>query len=704
MARQLVLLAILPALLVSRAAHAHDESQLPAPPTAPAGPAPSSDEVVVHGTREEPEAASQVELGATELRLRPRSERSGDLVEAVPGLFTAQHAGGGKADQYFLRGFDADHGTDIAFFVDGVPVNLPSHAHGQGFSDLHFVIPEMVVGLAGYKGPYYAQLGDFATAGAVSLRLAESLPESFARAEVGQFGTQRVVLAESPKLGDAWRAVVATEIARQDGPFLHAEDLGRVNLYARVTHDLGTRSKLSLAWMSYGSTWNGSGQIPARAVCGEGESQNPAPSAYSARCIDRFDAIDPTEGGATQRHSAQVALTTRSAAADLTALLYLVRYRFTLWSDFTFLAQDPVHGDEIEQNDDRWIVGADVRARRHDHWRGMTFTSTAGIQARSDSTEDELWHDQARVRLSPTSQSAVTESAVGAFVEEDARVAPWMRFVIGARADRVDVDVADHRGGSSGANGRTQLSPKWMAVVSPAPALDLYADWGRGFHTNDARGVVQRVTAATLVVPATGYEVGTRVRPTRGLDLTAAAFLLDLDSELVWNGDTGTTEPSGRTRRFGVELAGRWRLAGWLFADASTTFTHAEYRENAGNGNAVALAPTRTFAAGVGVTRRMGEWTPFGAVRVKSIADRPATADGALVAQGYTLVNAQAGARWRNLELGVDVLNLLNAKWREAQFATTSRLAWEPAAVTGISYTPGWPFTLMAHATYYWSL
>jgi hypothetical protein len=686
-------------ILVSwRTARAHDESMLLPPLTQPS---PPPQEVVVHGAREEPDAASQIDIGYTELRMRPRSERSGDLVEAVPGLFTAQHAGGGKADQYFLRGFDADHGTDVAFFVDGVPVNLPSHAHGQGFSDLHFVIPEMVVDLAGYKGPYYAQFGDFATAGAVSLRLAEALPESFVRAEAGQYGMRRALVAESPQLGDDWRALVAAEVAERDGPFVHPEDLGRLNLYARVTHDLGLRSKLSLAWMSYGSTWNGSGQIPARAVCGEGEVQNPPPEAHAARCIGRFDAIDPSEGGGTQRHSVQVAVTTRSDAADLTAMLYVVRYRFTLWSNFTFVSQDPVHGDEIEQDDDRWVVGSDVRARRHDHWHAMTFASTTGIQARTDSTE-ELWHDQTRLRLSATSLAGVTESTLGAFAEEDARIAPWMRFVVGVRADRVDVNVVDRLGNSSGVAGKTQLSPKWMAIVTPAPALDFYADWGRGFHTNDVRGVVQRTNAATLIVPVAGYEVGTRLRPVPGLDVAAAGFLLDLDSELALDGDTGTTQPSGPTRRYGLEVTGRWRLGGWLFADAAATFTHAEYRQNKGNGNAVALAPTRTFAAGVGVTRKLGAWTPFGSVRVKSIADRPATRDGSLFAQGFTLLNAQAGARWRDLEFGVDVLNLLNTTWREAQFATTSRLAWEPAAVTGIDYTPGWPLTILGHATYYW--
>ncbi|MGH7440273.1 MAG: TonB-dependent receptor plug domain-containing protein, partial [Polyangiaceae bacterium] len=280
-------------LAPSSRAFAHDESELP-PPAGAAGAQPQ--EVEVRGTRDDAEAASQASTGRAELQLRPRTARSGDLLESVPGLFTAEHAGGGKADQYFLRGFDADHGTDVAFFVDGVPVNLPSHAHGQGFSDLHFVIPELVVGVTGYKGPYYAQFGDFATAGAVSLHLAETLPESLARAEVGPYGMLRAVVAASPRLGDEWRAVVAAEAAKQDGPFVHPEGFDRYSVHARLAHDLGPRSTVSLALTSYGAGWNASGQIPARAVCGEGEPGNPAPEVYGASCIDRFDAIDPSEG------------------------------------------------------------------------------------------------------------------------------------------------------------------------------------------------------------------------------------------------------------------------------------------------------------------------------------------------------------------------------------------------------------------------
>lgn len=257
---------------------------------------------------------------------------------------------------------------------------------------------------------------------------------------------------------------------------------------------------------------------------------------------------------------------------------------------------------------------------------------------------------------------------------------------------------------TSGARSDELVSPKLMAIVSPLPhALDRFAAYGRGFHTNDARGVVLGRDAATLITPALGYEVGTRVTPLPDLTLQASGFLLDLASELVWSGDTGGTEPSARTRRYGLEVGARCHLGHWLYADVDATFVRARYRENAGNGNAVALAPARTLTAGVGVRPALGAVTPFAALRLKSLADRPATEDGAFVARGFTVFNLDAGARWRQLELGVDVQNVFDARYREVNFANESRLPYEPAAVTGIHDSPGWPRTLTGRVAVYWN-
>jgi hypothetical protein len=666
-------------------------------------------EVTVQAEKPASEAASRIDLGRRELELRPRL-RPGDLLEAVPGLFAVQHAGGGKANQYFLRGFDADHGTDVAFSVDGVPVNMVSHGHGQGFSDFHFLIPEVVVGLEGYKGPYYAALGDFATAGAVNLRLAEKYDESYAQLGVGQYGILRGLVVESPDLGDTWRLVAAAELMKDEGPFLNPEQLKRLNLYIRATHDIGETSKVQMTWMSYGSTWNGSGQIPARAVCGEGEPQNPPPEAFGQKCIDHFGYVDPTEGGSTQRHMGQLSFSTISHDADFNAMAYFVKYDFKLYSNFTFFADDPKRGDEIEQNDDRVTFGLDARYRKHYHYLGGQFTTTVGAQVRVDSIDNALYHDQARERLDTRVKAHVSEAETGLYVEEDMRVRRWLRFLFGMRAQRIDVGVDDqledlaHTGNrTSGTKGAMMLLPKAMAVVSPVPQLDLFASWGVGFHSNDARGAVLQQAPATLMTKATGYEVGARVKPVKDLELGVAAFLLDLDSELVWSGDSGGTEASGQTRRYGVELTGRYRLKNWLFADVAGTFTHAAYRADAGNGGgSVALAPTATLSAGVGARPTFGDFTPFADVRVKAMGKRPATPDGSLTAEGFAVVDANAGLRWKRFELAVDIQNLTNARWREVQFASNTRLAYEPKVVSGITYSPGWPFTATGRATVYW--
>jgi outer membrane receptor protein involved in Fe transport len=455
--------------------------------------------------------------------------------------------------------------------------------------------------------------------------------------------------------------------------------------------------------MSYGSKWNGSGQIPARAVCGEGEPGSPSPESVSQSCIDHFGYVDPTEGGATQRQMLSASFSTVSEDSDLTAMLYVIKYRFTLYSNFTFFAEDPIHGDQIEQNDDRVTSGFDLRFRQHVHFLGAKFTTTGGLQSRFDAIDNALHHDEARVRLEDRAASRINELGLALFVEENAKLNDYLRFVVGARLDRIDVDVDDRLGGTdSGIKGSTLFSPKWMAIVSPIAELDLFLDYGRGFHSNDARGAVLATDPARLITPATGYELGGEIRPLAGLALTAAGFLLDLDSELVWSGDRGTTEAAGATRRYGLEVGGRYRIGNWLFADLDATFTHASYRAHADNGQAVALAPRRTLSAGIGARPAVGDFIPFGSFRVKSIADRPATEDETLVAQGFTIVDASAGLRWKNVEAGVELQNLFDSKWREVNFATESRLAYEPAKVTGIHYTPGWPRTVMGHLAVYW--
>jgi len=647
-------------------------------------------------------------VGRRELEFRP-IRRPADVLEAGPGLFVAQHAGGGKAAQFFLRGFDADHGTDVALFVDGVPINLVSHGHGQGYADLNFVIPELVIGLDVNKGPYFADLGDFATAGAANLRLVEAFPHSFVSYSLGQYGIQRGVVAASPALGDGWTGVVAGEVAEQDGPFANPENYRRFNLFGRATRKLPGESKLSLTWMSYGGRWSGSGQIPARAVCGEGEAGLAAPAAFGEPCLARFGSVDPSEGGQTQRHGATLSYERSFERSQLSALVYATKYRWNLYSNFTFFDRDPANGDGIEQTDDRTVVGADVRLKQRYQIARSSLVTSLGVQARADSIDNGLYDQRARERTQTRVDAQINETQLAVFSEASLQVTPALRFVSGVRLQRIDAAVEDQLedqatlgNTSSGTSGASLVLPKFSAIVTPVAGWELMANAGRGFHSNDARGTVLKNDRVDLMTAALGYEVGTRIKPLRGLEIYAAAYLLDLDSEQVWVGDEGVSEPSAATRRSGLEVGARAQLWRWFFADIDATFNKAVFVDNHGNAGSVALAPTRTLTAGVGARPTWGDYTPFGSLRVKALADRAATEDGSLTAQGYTLFDAEAGLRYSHVEAALSVQNLLDTRWREVNFATTSRLPYEPQPVTGVHYAPGWPRTVMGRVNLYW--
>lgn len=656
-------------------------------------------------------AASDEEVRNRDLMLRPRV-RPGDILEVVPGLFVVQHSGGGKANQYFIRGFDADHGTDVSISVDGVPVNMPSHGHGQGFADLHFLIPELVSTLVAHKGPYSARYGDFATAAAIDLRTYDHLHESSVTVQAGRFGIYRGLFMVSPDLGDDWSTIVAGEVYAANGPFTNPERLKRFNGFARASRHVGPGT-LSMTFMTYTSGWRASGQVPLRAV---GTPELPT----------AFDAIDPTEGGSTQRHMASVSYHYAHDDDEVRALVFATKYRFTLFSNFTLYADDPVLGDQIEQDDDRTILGTSWSFTRTKKLGPIGLRSTFGLQARSDSIDNGLHRSVRRKLIGTTVDAGVQQTSIGVFTEQDVRLTRWLRAIAGLRADRFDVAVRDrteqmdpNAPSTSGIAGSTLASPKISWVFSPLAIgekpqgidLDVYLNYGRGFHSNDARGAVRSVDRVTLLTKATGYELGVRLALWKRLDLAAALFRLDLDSETVWSGDAGTTEVVGPSRRTGIEIEGRLKVLPWLFLDADATFTSAVFRDNAGNANAVTLAPTRTFAGGISAKHPSGF---FGAVRIRSIARRPANegadrdpAQGGRVldAEGWTLFDAMAGYRWRWLEGAVDVRNVFNSEWKEVQFANSSRTRSEAAAgaepVQDIHFTPGWPLTVLGRITAY---
>jgi len=652
---------------------------LPAPvvPAAPLPPPPdhvvedSSPELttLVLGSRPI-SAASSFSVQERAFSLRPIASVQ-DILRVTPGLLMVQHSGGGKANQYFLRGFDADHGSDLALSIDGMPINLVAHAHGQGYADTNFIIPEVIERVEITKGPYFASQGDFATAGAVNMVSRDDFEHSSAGAGFvdspghGEAGYRALAIA-SPRL-DRVRATFAAEIGRSNGPFDHPDAWDKYKLWNKVTLPFGSASSLTVGEMSYAGNWNGSGQIPARAV--------------EDGLIGRFGSLDSSEGGNTTRHQAFAALRLRpTETSDLRALAYVAAYRFNLFSNFTLFLDDPLNGDEIEQVDRRGTYGGRVSYRVVCHLGPVLLDTTIGGETRNDDIHLDLWHTKQRQQIAPLRSDDVHESFVAAFVNEEITPTKWLRLDLGGRADLLSFAVDSHltNGGVGAAH---QWSPKTSLVLTPIDArkamLDFYVNYGDGFHSNDVRGVFAQ-PSVTPLTRARGEEIGTRARLWGRWDLAAALWQLDLDSETVWDGDNGTTTVSGATTRRGIEFETRYEFTSWLAADVDLTYTHAQFSKDNENGGGLALAPKTTWAGGLSARHVLGPGVARAGLRFFGIGDRPATDDGALVAPGFTEVDMHLGYRHRWFDVAFDVENLLDQTFRSAQFATTSRLPNEP--------------------------
>jgi TonB family protein len=678
-------------------------------------------------------AASSFSVQDRDFQLRPIGSVQ-DILRVTPGLVMVQHSGGGKANQYFLRGFDADHGTDLALSIDGVPINLVSHAHGQGFADTNFIIPEVVERVEITKGPYFANQGDFATAGSVNMFSRDAFEHSSAALGLvdspghGSAGYRGLVIA-SPRFQELpVEATFAAEIGRSNGPFENPEDWDKYKLFNKLAWNPTPTSSLSLTEMSYAGNWHGSGQIPARAV-DEG-------------LVTRFGSVDPDEGGNTARHQVTLQYRVRpTESSELRAMAYLATYRFNLFSNFTLYLRDPDGGDEIEQIDRRTFYGTKVSYRVVHHAGPVTFDTTIGGDTRSDDIHEELWDTLHRRQITAVRSNDVDETFMAAYFNEEITPARWLRADLGGRADLLSFAV-DNRLASndptapmSGIDGAHQLSPKASLIVTPVDRpraqLDVYANYGHGFHSNDVRGVFAQPTVTPLA-RAKGEELGARARLFDRWDLAAAVWQLDLASETVWNGDDGTTGVSDPTNRKGIEAETRYEVTPWLAADLALTLTKSHFTTDMENGGGLALAPKRTWAGGLSGRHALGPGVVRAGLRFYGIGDRPATDDGALTAPGFTQVDLHLGYRHRWFDLALDVENLLDGQFRSAQFATVSRLRDEPAvgaavpagfscgsnarlatapdgsAAGGkfygcedINYTPAYPLTVRLLATLY---
>ena len=603
-------------------------------------------------------AATESRVREKDFAVRPHNTAS-EMLNNLPGFVAGQHAGGGKAMQYFLRGFDNDHGTDVAISVDGIPVNMVSHAHGQGYADLNFLIPEVVESIDYRKGPYFADAGNFANSGAVNFITKEDTAHNSLRAVGGSFNTMRYVGILSPRLGPV-QSLVANEVYFTDGPFKHGENFVKYNFFGKFTLKPSPTSKLSLWTSLYTGDWDASGQIPLRAV-------------RSGR-LDRFGSLDPTEGGRSDRENLNLIYTANPNPEESWFVqLYFSRYRLRMFSNFTFFSGDPVQGDGIEQLDSRVLFGG--RAHYHRVWTlgSLPLESTIGFETRNDNADIGLFRQQRRQRFVTTQKAEIWENAFSGYTQHELFIREWLRFIVGLRGDVFVFDV-DDRSPREATDGI--VSPKASLIVSPFinPAslwhqTDLFLNFGMGYHSNDARDAVQ--PGGSGLARSTGAEIGARTRLYNRVELASSLWWLDLGSELVFVGDEGTTEQRGPTRRWGVDFEIRAEVLPWLLLDYDLTYSDPRFRIT---GEAIPLAPTLLMNGGL-TAYPIENFSA--ALRVRFLDDRAANEDRSVIARGYTLIDLLVRYRWQNIEVSFDVLNLADTNWRETQFATDSCLRHE---------------------------
>ena len=612
-------------------------------------------------------AASEGAVTARQIDSRPIM-RAGEVLETVPGVIISQHSGEGKANQYYLRGFNLDHGTDFATTVAGIPVNMPTHGHGQGYSDLNFLIPELVTGVQFRKGPYYAQEGDFSAAGSANVNYANVLARPIVSASAGENGWGRLLLAASPRVGSG-TLLGAVELNGNDGPWDLPDDFRKFNGVVRYSRG-NTQNAVSLTGLVYVASWDATDQVPDRAV--------------QSGLIGRFGHIDATNGGRTARYSAAADYQRTSGNAVTRATAFVSRYRLNLFSNFTYFLDDPERGDQFEQADRRWIAGGRVSQTRRMRWGSRLGENSFGVQVRNDRIPlVGLYHTQARERISTTRQDSVTQTSVGAFAENELRWLPWLRTTAGLRVDRYHFDVDAENPANAGSRSSDLVSPKGGAIFGPWRSTEFYVNGGFGYHSNDARGSTITVDPSTgepaervtPLVRATGAEVGFRTIAIPRLQSTVALWRLDIDSELLFVGDAGTTEASRPSRRYGVEWTNFARLSPTVTADADLAWSRARFTDTDPAGAFIPGAAEVIASLGLTVDRRSGL---FGSARLRYFGGRPLIEDDTVRSRSTSLVNGQLGYHLTpRMHVVLDLFNVFNSDASDVDYFYASRLPGE---------------------------
>jgi outer membrane receptor protein involved in Fe transport len=665
--------------LVSTASAQGSDPTAPAlPPSDPAAPPPPGttrlDTVVVHGRSDSlvgiAESASQGTVGAEQLEERPIF-RPGEILETVPGLIVTQHSGEGKANQFFLRGFNLDHGTDFATSIDGVPVNLPSHGHGQGYSDLNFLIPELVQRIDFRKGPYFADQGDFSSAGAADIRYFRELPQNIAQFSGGMFDYYRTLVAASTPVLEG-HALYALDLMHDNGPWEHANHFRKLNSVLR--YSIGDESfGGSITTSAYAGKWDSTDQIAERAI--------------SQTSFGRFDSLDTSDGGQSQKYMLYGELHRSSESSATRALLYGFYQDLDLFSNFTYFLDSPA-GDQFKQIDRRWVGGGSVRNTLFCELFGMDMESSAGLQLRSDSIRNGLVQTVSRTRTDKpdhdggiipaiTRRDDIWELSLAPYVENRIQWHEKVRSTIGARLDWFHFDVNAFDPIDSGKQDDVKASPKGSLVFGPWADTELYLSAGMGYHSNDARGVTAPVDPADPLVRTYGAEIGVRSTYLRGLHSTIAFWWLDLDSELIFVGDAGNTEASRPSRRYGVEIANYYSPTEWLTLDADASISHARFRDSEPEGDHIPGSIESVVAAGVSLHDLHGF---FGELRLRYFGPRALVEDDSVRADDVVLLTARVGYEiTKNLQVSVEIFNLLDRADSDIQYYYPSRLAGEPA-------------------------
>ena len=610
--------------------------------------------------------------------------RPGELLEAAPGVLVTQHSGEGKANQFFLRGFNLDHGTDLRTTIDDMPVNQRSHAHGQGWTDLNFLIPELAARLDYKKGPYSAREGDFASAGSASITYANRIARGIASVAAGHDGYRRAMTAASPEaLGG--NLLYALELLHKDGPFTQPEDYRKVNAVLRYSRGYANNG-FSIAAMAYRGSWNASDQVPQRAI--------------DSGSIGRFDTIDPSDGGEAQRYS--VSGTWRRTAVDSASKVnaFVIRNRTDLYSNFTYFLDDPVNGDQFAQPDRRVTSGLNATHSWHLHGDKRATDITAGVQLQNDNIFNGLYNTRERKRLSVTREDHVVEGSAAMFIEAGTRWNEMLRTVAGVRTDHYRFKVRGDRIENSGTARAHLASPSLSVALAPAANTELYFNVGAGFHSNDARGTTAGVDPSPGLVRSRGIEAGLRTEPVNGLQTGLAVYRLAFDSELVYLGDAGATEAGLPSVRHGVELSNYYKPVKWLSVDLDLAYAHARSRGAAAGEHFIAGAVEGVGQLGITVDRR-GAWS--GSANLRYAGPRPLLEDNSVRSGGSTTLNARIGYRVNSrVRLELEGFNLLDRRDAAISYFYASRLKGESEARDDVHFHPLEPRNFRVAAIVQW--